>query len=132
MANRFPIELLIKDTEPPSGKRKKKKTATASTSRKRAPKPKPATDPKTSEKGNGTGSEAETREEAALRAWRLAEAKRRGVPAFRILSDRTLRALATSRPATSEDLLDVPGIGSSIMEKYGASIFRVLRETGGV
>ncbi|PYV22077.1 MAG: hypothetical protein DMG27_19080 [Acidobacteria bacterium] len=40
----------------------------------------------------------DSRLEAALRVWRLVEARRRGLPAFRIFSDRTLRALATSRP----------------------------------
>jgi len=53
------------------------------------------------------------------------------VPAFRIFSDRTLRALATSRPGTSEELLAVPGIGISTVEKYGMEIYRVLRENGG-
>ena len=40
--------------------------------------------------------------EKALRDWRLAEAKRREVPAFRILSDRALQAIAAdSRPASA-------------------------------
>ena len=69
--------------------------------------------------------------EAALRVWRLIEARRRGVPAFRIFSDRTLRALATSRPGTAQELLAVPGIGISTVEKYGRDIYRVLRENGG-
>ena len=57
--------------------------------------------------------------------------RRRGVPAFRIFSDRTLRALATSRPGTAQELLAVPGIGISSVEKYGRDIYRVLRENGG-
>ena len=40
----------------------------------------------------------DARIEEALRGWRLAEAKRRGVPAFRIFSDRVLRVMATERP----------------------------------
>ncbi|MGA2263330.1 MAG: HRDC domain-containing protein, partial [Acidobacteriota bacterium] len=72
----------------------------------------------------------DSRLEAALRVWRLIEARRRGVPAFRIFSDRTLRALATSRPATTRELLTVPGIGTSTVEKYGREIYRVLRENG--
>ena len=59
------------------------------------------------------------------------EARRRGVPAFRIFSDRTLRALAISRPATTQELLAVPGIGLNTVEKYGTEIYRVLRQNGG-
>jgi DNA topoisomerase-3 len=55
--------------------------------------------------------------EAALRGWRLVEARRRGVPAFRIFSDRTLRALATSHPVTTQELLAVPGIGTSTVDE---------------
>ena len=49
--------------------------------------------------------------EQALRAWRLMEAKRRGVPAFRILADATLEAIAEARPSTAAELLAVTGIG---------------------
>ena len=59
-----------------------------------------------------------------------AEAKRRGVPAFRIFTDQALRAIAASRPATARELLSVPGIGLSVVEKYGAQIFRILHEAG--
>jgi superfamily II DNA helicase RecQ len=64
--------------------------------------------------------------EDALRAWRLAEAKKRGVPAFRILGDRPLRAVAEQRPATAAELLAIPGIGISTVEKFGAQIFRLV------
>jgi len=53
------------------------------------------------------------------------------VPAFRIFGDRTLRALAASRPGTTQELLAVPGIGLSTVEKYGTEIYRVLRQNGG-
>jgi superfamily II DNA helicase RecQ len=64
--------------------------------------------------------------EDALRAWRLAEARRRGVPAFRILTDKTLQAIAARRPATTAELLDIPGIGLKSVEAYGAQIFAIL------
>jgi DNA topoisomerase III len=66
--------------------------------------------------------------EDALRAWRLAEAKRRGIPAFRILTDQTLKALAAKRPATAAELLSISGIGISTVEKYGAQLYRLLHE----
>jgi DNA topoisomerase-3 len=66
--------------------------------------------------------------EEALRKWRLGEARRRGVPAFRIFSDQTLSAIATKRPGTAAELLAIPGIGISLVEKYGAQIYRLLHE----
>jgi DNA topoisomerase-3 len=65
----------------------------------------------------------------ALREWRLAEARKAGVPAFRILTDRALAAIAERRPATTRELLEVPGIGLKAAEKYGAQIFRILAKT---
>jgi superfamily II DNA helicase RecQ len=77
--------------------------------------------------GAVTAAAAEDRKlEDALRAWRLAEAKKKGVPAFRILGDRSLRAIAEQRPATGAELLAIPGIGISTVEKYGAQIFRLV------
>jgi superfamily II DNA helicase RecQ len=69
--------------------------------------------------------------EEALRRWRLEEARRLGVPAFRILTDAALRAVAERRPATAAELLAVPGIGLGTVEKYGARLFRLLHESGG-
>ena len=66
--------------------------------------------------------------EKALKAWRLAEAKRQGVPAFRVMTDRSLRAIAEERPQTTNALLAIQGIGLHGVEKYGAAIFRVLRK----
>jgi DNA topoisomerase-3 len=64
----------------------------------------------------------------AIRDWRLTEAKRRGVPAFRILTDAALRAIVDAKPATARELLALPGIGISFVEKYGSQIFRMLHE----
>jgi superfamily II DNA helicase RecQ len=64
--------------------------------------------------------------EKALRDWRLAEARRREVPAFRIMSDRSLEAIAAAKPASVRELLEIPGIGARIAEQYGAHIFRIL------
>jgi DNA topoisomerase-3 len=76
--------------------------------------------------GRGSEGAAPTAVEDALRAWRLAEAKRRSVPAFRIFSDATLRAIAKTRPQTAGELLAIPGIGMHTIEKYGAQIYRLV------
>jgi DNA topoisomerase III len=65
---------------------------------------------------------------AALRAWRTSEAKRRRVPAFRILTDRALIAVAADRPRDESDLLAIPGIGPTIVQKYGAELLRLVAE----
>jgi DNA topoisomerase-3 len=64
--------------------------------------------------------------EAALRNWRLAEAQRNGVPAFRILTDSAILAIASTRPASAAQLLAIPGIGISTVEKYGRQLYRIL------
>ena len=65
----------------------------------------------------------------ALRAWRLAEARRRRIPAFRILTDRSLHALAAARPRDEKGLLDVPGIGPTLVRTYGREILDLLAGT---
>jgi DNA topoisomerase-3 len=64
---------------------------------------------------------------AELKAWRLAKARLEGVPAFRILTDAVLLALAESQPQTTRDLLDVRGLGPRLVERYGAELLAELR-----
>jgi RecQ family ATP-dependent DNA helicase len=64
--------------------------------------------------------------EEKLRAWRVAEARRMGVPPFRIFGDQTLRTIAAHRPGTAAELLAIPGIGIHTVEKYGAQLYRIL------
>jgi DNA topoisomerase III len=74
----------------------------------------------------GPAPERQARLEQALRAWRLTEAKRRNMPAFRIFGDRTLRNIASTWPKTDSALLAVPGIGMGTVEKYGAQIYHLV------
>ncbi|MCA9586755.1 MAG: DNA topoisomerase 3 [Myxococcales bacterium] len=69
--------------------------------------------------------------EAALRAWRTAEAKRRRVPAFRVLTDRTLQGIASARPATEDQLLGVTGMGPALLAKYGSALLSIVAARGG-
>jgi DNA topoisomerase-3 len=62
-----------------------------------------------------------------LKAWRLREAKRHGVPAFRVLSDKTLALVAAARPADDEELRTVKGVGATFLKKYGTSLLAALR-----
>lgn len=69
--------------------------------------------------------------EAALKAWRVSEAKSKSVPAFRILTDKSLQAIVDTLPGSEAELLEVPGVGPRIVEKYGERILRVLRTSAG-
>jgi superfamily II DNA helicase RecQ len=71
----------------------------------------------------------DTRVEEALRAWRLDEAKKRGIPAFRIFTDRVLRTMASTKPKTAHELLAISGVGMSTVEKYGSQIYRIVDGT---
>ena len=51
------------------------------------------------------------------------------MPAFRIFTDRAFSGLLELRPATSSEMLSVPGIGLRIAEKYGKEIRRILHAT---
>ena len=69
--------------------------------------------------------------EGLLRSWRIGLAKKQGVPAFRILSDKVLLAIAEQRPRTAAELLAIHGIGMAAVEKYGAQIYRILNQDNG-
>jgi len=66
----------------------------------------------------------------ALKAWRLEQAKVQGVPAYVILHDRTLAAIAQARPATLADLARIGGIGAAKLDRYGAAIVALAVEPG--
>ncbi|MEY2932296.1 MAG: ATP-dependent helicase RecQ, partial [Pseudomonadota bacterium] len=59
---------------------------------------------------------------ATLRAWRLQEAKKRRVPAFRVLTNRALVAIAEARPGSATSLRAVPGVGPKLLQTYGAQL----------
>jgi DNA topoisomerase-3 len=63
----------------------------------------------------------------ALRAYRAAEAKRLGVPAFRIFTDRTLAALVEARPTSGDALAAVPGVGPAFGKRHGAAVIALVR-----
>jgi DNA helicase-2/ATP-dependent DNA helicase PcrA len=62
-----------------------------------------------------------------LRSWRSALAKQRGVPAYVVMSDATLRAVALKAPTTPQQLVQVPGIGPVKVEQFGEDILGIVR-----
>jgi superfamily II DNA helicase RecQ len=61
-----------------------------------------------------------------LRAWRLERARADEVPAYVVLHDATLRALATAKPTSELDLAAVKGFGPAKLERYGADVLAVI------
>ena len=59
---------------------------------------------------------------ARLREWRAAEAKRLKVPAYVVMHDRTLQALAAARPCNPRELLQIDGIGPAKVERFGEKV----------
>ncbi len=68
---------------------------------------------------------------ARLKAWRLEEARRQAVPAYVILHDATLAAIAQSAPADLAGLSEISGIGQKRLERYGEAVLDVVRGARG-
>ena len=63
-----------------------------------------------------------------LRALRAQLARRQGVPAYVVFSDKTLREMAISRPRTTTELRAVSGVGSAKAERYGRDFLTVIQD----
>ena len=55
-------------------------------------------------------------------------ARRLGVPAYVVFTDRALREMAGYLPLTEEALLTVNGVGRAKLERYGAEVLQLLRD----
>ncbi|OZA22033.1 MAG: ATP-dependent DNA helicase RecQ, partial [Hydrogenophilales bacterium 17-64-11] len=64
----------------------------------------------------------------SLRAWRRETANEKGVPAYVILHDATLREIAARRPATLAELGEISGLGTKKLEAYGEAVLGVVAE----
>ena len=62
----------------------------------------------------------------AHRAWRRDEARTRAVPAYVVLHDKTIDAIAQERPRSLADLGEISGIGPAKLAAYGEAILKVL------
>jgi DNA topoisomerase-3 len=91
---------------PPAPKKKKGASSSAGTS-------KPASAPVTLD-----GSKHDPLVQA-LQQWRAGESKRRQVPAYCIITNRTLLELAKTRPSTERALMAIDGIGPKVAQAYG-------------
>jgi ATP-dependent DNA helicase RecQ len=63
-----------------------------------------------------------------LREMRRTLADERGVPAFMIFADSTLRELARIRPLTPEQMLQVAGVGQTKLRDFGEAVLALIAE----
>jgi ATP-dependent DNA helicase RecQ len=64
----------------------------------------------------------------ALRRYRAELAATEEVPEYRLISEATLREIATRRPVTENDLGSVPGLGPKKIADYGWALLRIVAE----
>lgn len=111
------LRLLMKDNAPAGSERTRRKKK-AVTAQKKG---------KGGRVTNGTATQPSALEDS-LRAWRLQEARRRGVPAFRIFTDRVLQTMLEKRPKSDTELLAIPGIGMPTVKQYGPQLYRLMSQ----
>ena len=63
---------------------------------------------------------------AALKKWRFERAQADGVPAYVVMHDTTLRAIAEAMPKSLVALASIPGIGPTKLDRYGSDTLEVL------
>jgi ATP-dependent DNA helicase RecQ len=90
--------------------------------------------------GSGSGSGSRFAEAAldeaqmalfeSLRTWRGSVARERGVPAYVIFHDSTLRALVLERPTDLAGLAAINGIGQAKLAAHGEAVLKILQEGG--
>jgi ATP-dependent DNA helicase RecQ len=68
---------------------------------------------------------------AALKAWRLQQARDQAVPPYVVFHDRTLLEIAARLPADLEALSLVSGVGAAKLERYGQAVLQVLQIAAG-
>jgi DNA helicase-2/ATP-dependent DNA helicase PcrA len=60
-----------------------------------------------------------------LKTWRIETAVASSVPAYVVMNDKTLLAIAAARPQTERELILIPGIGPAKLDAYGDEILRI-------
>lgn len=63
-----------------------------------------------------------------LQEWRTARFKKDNIPAYMIMHQSTLMAIASSAPKTKTDLLRIKGFGEESFKKYGEEILAITAE----
>ncbi len=86
---------------------------------------KAATHSRSSAKADGPKGDAGTVDR--LREWRRGVSKAMGVPAFRVMTDKTMHAMASAAPKSLQGLMGINGVGPKFIERHGAQVLALLR-----
>src|SRR5205807_2131398 len=65
---------------------------------------------------------------AALKKWRLEQARTASVPAYVIAHDSVLELIALKQPTTAQALLGIKGFGNAKADKYGDDILKLVTQ----
>ena len=63
-----------------------------------------------------------------LRALRKKLADEQGVPPYLVFSDRALQEMASRKPSTPEEMLDIPGVGQVKLARYAEAFLEAIRD----
>ena len=63
-----------------------------------------------------------------LKEVRLDLAKKQGIPAFYIFSDKSLREMSLQKPKTKSDFLNISGVGQAKLKAYGQIMLNTIRK----
>lgn len=66
-----------------------------------------------------------------LKQWRAEKSHKKGVEVFRIFPNRTINEIVQKMPSTTEELLEIHGIGEKKVKEYGEEILAIIREVTG-
>ena len=64
-----------------------------------------------------------------LRSWRIKLAQEQGVPAYVILTQMALMGITNLLPLDPAQLLRVPGVGKTILSRYGEDILQIVQQS---
>ena len=62
----------------------------------------------------------------------LVFSERLAVPAYVVMHDATMEAIAAARPTTERQLINVPGIGPAKLDQYGDEILALVEANAGM
>ena len=65
---------------------------------------------------------------AELKAWRLKTAREMDVPAYVVLTDKSIEEIAATKPTSLAQLEDVEGIGGKRLQNYGDELIAVIQD----
>ena len=75
----------------------------------------------------GSGEPVNTALSDTLREWRKSMARKKGLPAFRIFTNKVLENLSSDLPSSYDELHMVNGVGPYFVKRYGKEIIRIIK-----